>query len=74
MSYRTTILFLVIGTGCVVIAHDFLTEAPAGFTTPTLGLEIGPDGELTGKPGVQSVSNGIGEPPGDTFRSGSGAI
>jgi di-heme oxidoreductase (putative peroxidase) len=67
MSYQKAILFLVIGTGCIVVAHQYLTEAPAGFTTPTLGLEIGPDGELVGKPGVQSVSNGITKPPGDTF-------
>ncbi|HKI25862.1 MAG TPA: di-heme oxidoredictase family protein [Candidatus Sulfotelmatobacter sp.] len=33
------------------------TEAPAGFATPT----------LANKPGSQSVSNGIPEPPNDTF-------
>ena len=33
------------------------SEAPAGFTTPTLGEN----------PGSQSISNGIAEPPGDTF-------
>jgi hypothetical protein len=61
------VALLFAGTSILVVAHQFLTEAPAGFTTPTLGLEIGPDGELIGKPGVQSVSNGIAEPPGDTF-------
>lgn len=34
-----------------------LTEAPAGFTTPT----------LQSNPGSKSVSNGIPEPPNDTF-------
>ena len=34
-----------------------LKEAPAGFATPTLSV----------KPGSQSVSNGIPEPPNDTF-------
>jgi hypothetical protein len=33
------------------------TEAPSGFDTPT----------LVQKPGSKSVSNGIAEPPGDTF-------
>ncbi len=40
-----------------VVAQQSVTEAPAGFTTPT----------LAGNPGSQSVSNGILEPPGDTF-------
>src|SRR5258706_15006924 len=34
-----------------------LTEAPAGFDTPT----------VVDNPGSQSVSNGLTEPPGDTF-------
>jgi CxxC motif-containing protein (DUF1111 family) len=34
-----------------------LTEAPAGFDTPT----------LIDNPGSQSISNGLAEPPGDTF-------
>ncbi len=50
-----------------VIGQQSATEAPAGFTTPTLGQAIGPNGELIGNPGAQSVSNGIAEPPGDTF-------
>jgi CxxC motif-containing protein (DUF1111 family) len=50
-----------------MVAQQSVTEAPAGFTTPTLGLTVGPNGELIGNPGSQSVSNGIAEPPGDTF-------
>ena len=50
-----------------MVAEQRVTEAPAGFTTPTLGLTVGPNGELIGSPGSQSVSNGIAEPPGDTF-------
>ena len=49
------------------VAQQSVTEAPAGFTTPTLGQTVGPRGELIGTPGLQSVSNGIAEPPGDTF-------
>ena len=70
MTFRNTALLYVAG-GVIavmgVIAQQSETEAPAGFTTPTLGLAIGPGGELIGKPGVESVSNGIKEPPGDTF-------
>ncbi len=40
-----------------IVGQQSVTEAPAGFTTPTLGEN----------PGSQSVSNGIAEPPGDTF-------
>ncbi len=40
-----------------LVAQQSVTEAPAGFTTPTLGEN----------PGSQSTSNGIVEPPGDTF-------
>jgi CxxC motif-containing protein (DUF1111 family) len=39
------------------IAQQTATEAPAGFDTPTLGQNQG----------SQSLSNGIPEPPGDTF-------
>jgi CxxC motif-containing protein (DUF1111 family) len=54
-------------TAIVLIAQQSVTEAPAGFTTPTLGNAIGTSGELSVNAGSQSVSNGIAEPPGDTF-------
>src|SRR5580698_2537822 len=58
----------VIGAAsAVLVAQQSATEAPAGFTTPTLGQAIGPTGELTVNAGSQSVSNGIAEPSGDTF-------
>jgi CxxC motif-containing protein (DUF1111 family) len=44
----------ILGTGLVRVAAKSLTEAPAGFNTPSFN-------------GAQSVSNGIAEPPGDTF-------
>ncbi|HEX3878437.1 MAG TPA: di-heme oxidoredictase family protein [Bryobacteraceae bacterium] len=46
--------------GCLVVnvvAQQTATEAPAGFSTPSLTLS----------PGSQSTSNGIPEPTGDTF-------
>jgi len=51
----------------VLIAQQPPAEAPAGFTTPTLGQAIGSTGELTVNAGSQSTSNGIAEPPGDSF-------
>jgi CxxC motif-containing protein (DUF1111 family) len=50
-----------------LIAQQTLTEAPAGFTTPTLGQTLNANGEATVTPGLHSASNGITEPPGDTF-------
>ncbi|MBV9266169.1 MAG: hypothetical protein JO061_08385 [Acidobacteriaceae bacterium] len=47
---------VVASLGIVAHEHPF-TEAPAGFDSPTLAVN----------PGSQSVSNGIQEPPGDTF-------
>jgi CxxC motif-containing protein (DUF1111 family) len=44
----------VLGTGLARVAAKSTTEAPAGFNTPSFN-------------GAQSVSNGIVEPPGDTF-------
>lgn len=67
MAFRTIALVLCIGAAVVVIAQQSATEAPAGFTTPTLGEAVGTGGELTGNAGSQSISNGIAEPPGDTF-------
>src|ERR1700733_8796837 len=40
-----------------LLAQEAATEAPAGFTTPP----------LTQNPAPQTVSNGLPEPPGDTF-------
>src|SRR5581483_11444916 len=67
MRYRKIAFFCFIGTAIALVAQRSVTEAPAGFTTPTLGQVVGPGGELVGKPGARSVSNGIAEPPGDTF-------
>ena len=69
MTHRKIVFFSFIGSAAaiVLIAQQSATEAPAGFTTPTLGQTVGPTGELTSNSGSQSVSNGIAEPPGDTF-------
>jgi CxxC motif-containing protein (DUF1111 family) len=67
VKYIKIVLFFSIGAAIAVVAQQSVTEAPAGFTTPTLGQMISPGGELTVTPGSQSVSNGIAEPPGDTF-------
>jgi CxxC motif-containing protein (DUF1111 family) len=44
----------VLGTGLARVTAKSATEAPAGFNTPSFN-------------GAQSVSNGLVEPPGDTF-------
>jgi CxxC motif-containing protein (DUF1111 family) len=69
VTNKSIAFFSLIGAAAtvVLIAQQSASEAPAGFTTPTLGQAIGATGELTGNPGSQSVSNGIAEPPGDTF-------
>ena len=69
MRHRNIAFFSIIGAtaAVVLIAQQSVTEAPAGFTTPTLGQTISSTGELIVSPGLQSVSNGIAEPPGDTF-------
>ncbi len=51
------LLLGVMAVGLVGIAQQSATEAPAGFDTPTLAQN----------PGSQSVSNGLAEPPGDTY-------
>jgi CxxC motif-containing protein (DUF1111 family) len=65
--YKKLTALFIIGAALVLVAEQSETEAPAGFTTPTLGLAVNATGELTGIPGSQSVSNGIAEPLGDTF-------
>jgi hypothetical protein len=68
VNCRNIARLCVIGAAAIVlVAQQSVTEAPAGFTTPTLGQAIGPNGELTVNAGLQSISNGIEEPPGDTF-------
>src|SRR5579862_7937667 len=69
MTHKKIIFFSIIAAvaAVVLMAQQDVAEAPAGFTTPTLGQTIGPTGELTANSGSQSVSNGIAEPPGDTF-------
>jgi CxxC motif-containing protein (DUF1111 family) len=69
LTHRKIAFFSIIGAAAAMalVAQQSATEAPAGFTTPTLGQAIGPTGELTVNPGSQSISNGIAEPPGDTF-------
>jgi len=68
LKHRKTAIFSIIGAAAIVLAgQQSQTEAPAGFTTPTLGQAISPTGELTVNAGAQSISNGIEEPPGDTF-------
>jgi CxxC motif-containing protein (DUF1111 family) len=52
LAFTTLLALAVLG-----IAQQTATEAPAGFNTPPLGQNQG----------SQSVSNGIPEPPGDTF-------
>src|SRR6202453_117555 len=59
--------FIIVAAAIALVAQQSTTEAPAGFTTPTLGQSISPTGEITANPGSQSISNGIAEPPGDTF-------
>jgi len=51
------LLLAVMAIGFTGLAQQSATEAPAGFETPTLAEN----------PGSQSTSNGIVEPPGDTF-------
>jgi CxxC motif-containing protein (DUF1111 family) len=61
MTQCRTLVFLgffaVLAVAVAGIAQPSATEAPAAFDTPTLGQN----------PGSQSLSNGIAEPPGDTF-------
>ena len=68
MTHRKTAIVFIMGAAAIaLVGQQSQTEAPAGFTTPTLGQTINSARELTVNPGSQSVSNGIEEPPGDTF-------
>jgi CxxC motif-containing protein (DUF1111 family) len=68
LNNRNIACFAIFAVATIILtAQQPTTEAPAGFTTPTLGHAISPTGELTVSAGSQSVSNGIAEPPGDTF-------
>ena len=64
---KIAFLFIIGAAAIATVAQQYATEAPAGFTTPTIGQTVGPMGELLANPGSQSVSNGIAEPLGDTF-------
>ena len=61
MARKTSFLVSSLAFGCLItaglIAQQAATEAPTGFTTPT----------VTERPGSQSSSNGIPEPMGDSF-------
>ena len=59
-TFVISVIILLLGMltiRLVGVAQQSGTEAPDGFDTPTLAQN----------PGSQSVSNGIGEPPGDTY-------
>src|SRR5246127_2772681 len=62
MMRRSTVVFIsLLGLPAPLLAQNapqLPSEAPAGFDTPT----------LVQSPGSKSSSNGIAEPPGDTFR------
>ena len=51
------LLSVVLLIGVAGLAQQSASEAPTGFDTPTLAQD----------PGAQSVSNGITQPPGDTY-------
>jgi len=56
-TFVRVLLLGVIAVACPASAQQSATEALAGFDTPT----------LVANPGSQSTSNGIAEPPGDTY-------
>jgi CxxC motif-containing protein (DUF1111 family) len=67
VAFSKIATLVLVGATVVVVAQQTVTEAPSGFNTPTVQATISPTGELTIAAGSQSVSNGIQEPPGDTF-------
>src|SRR5215472_16357996 len=62
MKLRTALFSSLLLCGCLtaigLLAQQGATEAPSGFDTPTLQSNVA---------GTKSISNGIVEPPGDTF-------
>src|SRR5215472_12117570 len=56
-TWAVVVLSGVLALRLAAVAQQTATEAPTGFDTPTLAQN----------PGSQSVSNGIAEPPGDTY-------
>jgi CxxC motif-containing protein (DUF1111 family) len=62
LTSRRAILVSVSTSSCIIafglLAQQSASEAPAGFDTPTLQVQ---------NAGSQSFSNGIAEPPGDSF-------
>lgn len=58
LGISVSVVLLVIASGALLqLRSDSAQEAPTGFMTPT----------LQENPGSQSVSNGMPEPPGDSF-------
>lgn len=57
MRKETVLCAAVLLIGAALLAQQSAPEAPTGFTTPLLAT----------KPGSQSTSNGLPEPPGDSF-------
>jgi len=56
-SFLSTLPGILVIAFALIAQQQPLVEAPAGFDTPT----------LADNPGSQSISNGLPEPPGDTF-------
>src|SRR6202167_809199 len=68
MTHKKIAFAFITGAAAIALtAQQSATEAPAGFTTPTLGQAIGATGQLTVNPRTQSSTTGIAAPPGATF-------
>jgi cytochrome c551/c552 len=67
LTLKKIALLVSLGAAAWLVGQQAVTEAPSGFNTPTVQQTISPTGELTVPAGSQSVSNGIQEPPGNTF-------
>lgn len=54
MPHKKSAFFFIVGAAAIaVVAQQSATEAPAGFTTPTIGQTISPTGELRVNAGSQ---------------------